>query len=87
MTLFFTKIKTSILSALKKAAQEAVIEAEKVFGSGQGELKKQAAISFVVNSLPLPGVLKSVAAALLGSLIDTAIETAVQMLKSNVIEQ
>lgn len=75
---FLQKIKTIITNA----AQEAVLEAEKSFQSGEGQAKKQAAIAFVVNALPLPTLLKPILGAVLGAFIDATIETAVKELKS-----
>ena len=79
MTRFFTQIK----EAIKKAALEAVFEAEKTFGSGAGAVKKQAAIAFVVNAIPAPALIKPIITAFLGKFIDTSIELAVKKLKEN----
>ena len=70
---FFENLKKEIV----KAAQEAVFEAERIFGGGNGSIKKQAAIQFVTNALPLPPVLKNILSLFLGAFIDAAIETAV----------
>lgn len=74
------------ISNLKKeiveAAQEAVFEAEKIFGGGNGSVKKQAAIQFVTNALPLPPFLKNIVALFLGAFIDAAIETAVNAINA-----
>lgn len=77
MTNFFEKIKTTI----KHAATEAVFEAEKAFGSGTGAMKKQAAIAFVVNAIPLPPIIKPIIVAVLSAFIDSSIELAVTALK------
>lgn len=74
------------ISNLKKeiveAAQEAVFEAEKIFGGGNGSVKKQAAIQFVTNALPLPPFLKNIVSLFLGAFIDAAIETAVNVINA-----
>lgn len=75
---FFSKIKEIIHAA----AKEAVLEAEKIFGSGTGALKKRAAIEFVTNALPFPPLVRPIVAAVLTTFIDKTIETAVQALKT-----
>ena len=74
-------------SALKKeiqeAAQAAVLEAEEIFGRGNGTAKKQAAIAFVVNALRVPPIVREILAFLLSAVIDAAIETAVKAANSN----
>ena len=79
---FFTCLKNEI----KKAAHEAVLEAEKIFGSGNGAIKKQAAIEFVTSALKLPPIIKTLVSIFLGAFIDATIETAVQSLKSEQID-
>ncbi len=69
-------------SALKKEIQDAalaaVLEAEEIFGRGNGTAKKQAAIAFVVNALRVPPVVREILAFLLSAIIDAAIESAVK---------
>ena len=74
---------SDLKQAIKTAAIEAVFEAEKTFGSGAGAVKKQAAIAFVVNSIPAPALLKPILTAFLGKFIDSSIEFAVKKLKEN----
>lgn len=75
---FLKNLKNEIL----KSAKEAVFEAERIFGNGNGTAKKQAAIAFVTNALKLPPILREIVAILLGAFIDASIETAVTLLKS-----
>ena len=78
------KFLSNLKQAVKNAAIEAVFEAEKTFGSGAGAVKKQAAIAFVVNSIPAPAIIKPILTAFLKKFIDTSIELAVKKLKSEV---
>lgn len=76
----FEKMKETIALA----AGEAVEMAEKAFKSGEGQLKKQAAIEFVVGKIkfpPLLSFLKPIVIKLLSSFIDECIESAVELLK------
>lgn len=76
----FEKIKETIV----QAAGEAVEMAEKAFTSGEGQLKKQAAIEFVVDKIKFPPIisfLKPVVVKLLSIFIDECIEHAVEILK------
>ena len=80
--MFFKKLKQKI----KKYAQNAVVDAEKIFGSGNGMAKKQAAIDFVISALRLPAALEGLLTFFLGAFIDAAIESAVELLKNEQAE-
>ena len=76
LTTFFKTLKNEIA----QNAYQAVIEAEKIFGRGNGTAKKKAAIEFILNALKIPPILKNFAYLALSTLIDVAIETAVNAL-------
>lgn len=74
----FQKIKTLIITLAKNAVYS--VEAE--LGSGSGSLKKQKAISYVIEHLPLPPFIKQIAAVFLSEFIDASIEIAVEYMNS-----
>lgn len=75
--------KKKIEKILLKIAYEAVCYAEMLIGSGKGQEKKQKAIEYVLDRLPLPlKVLKPLLSNWLDDLIDLIIEKAVKMLHS-----
>lgn len=76
--MFFKKLKEKI----KEYAQNAVIDAENIFGGGNGKAKKQAAINFVLKALRIPATLEGLFSLFLGAFIDAAIESAVAALNS-----
>lgn len=73
----FDKLKMNI----KELAKTAVITAEEVLGSGKGREKKEMAIKYVVEKLPVPALLKPVISVLLSSFIDEAVEFAVEYME------
>lgn len=79
---FLKTLKTKILNA----AQQAVFEAEAIFGSGNGAAKKRAAVEFVTKALTLPPFIEQLIAIFLGAFIDAAIETAVKSLPQKDID-
>lgn len=76
----FDKIKETI----KELAKTAVLKAEEALGSNKGQQKKEMAIKYVVDRLPVPSFLKTVISVLLSSFIDDAIELAVEYMKNEV---
>lgn len=74
----FMKIKEIILNLAKNA----VIVAESELGSGNGKIKKQMAIDYVVKNLPFSSIVKAIISALLSKFIDDAVEIAVEYLHS-----
>ena len=72
------KLKTEI----KELAKSAVIIAEKTLGSNTGKQKKQMAIEYVLNHIPLPIILKPLISMFLSSFIDDAIEFAVEYMEA-----
>ena len=66
---------------IKELAKIAVIEAENALGSDNGKQKKALAISYIINHLSVPTLLKSVISLLLSSFIDEAVEFAVEYMK------
>lgn len=74
----FKKLKTNI----KALANLGVSFVEENLQGESGELKKLAAVEFVVRTMPTPPVLKPVLRFLLGAFIDESIEYAVKKLKA-----
>ena len=70
----FINLKTKI----KKLAQIAVIQAEKTLGSNTGKQKKEMAINFIIERIPVPVILKPLVSLAFSSFIDEAIEFAVK---------
>lgn len=73
----FKNLKKTIM----EAAHTAVLEAETLFGSNNGKLKKEAAVAFVTSAIPAPAWLKPILSAVLHVLIDESVEAAVAILK------
>lgn len=66
---------------IKELAKSAVNNAEEILGSNKGKQKKEMAIKFVIEKLPVPIVLKPIISIMLSSFIDEAIEFAVTYMK------
>lgn len=66
---------------IKELAKTAVVIAEKSLGSKMGQQKKQMAIEYVLNHIPLPIFIKPLISLLLSSFIDDAIEFAVEYME------
>lgn len=66
---------------LKSSAFNAVSAAESALDTSSGQAKKEFAIAFLVNSLPIPALLKPFVSSCLSNAIDEAIESAVVALK------
>ena len=75
--------KKKIEKILLKIAYEAVCYAETLIGSGKGKEKKEKAIEYVLDRLPLSlKILKPLLRQWLNNIVDAAIEKAVDMLHS-----
>ncbi len=74
----FFKIKQTI----KDLAKNAVFIAEEKFGHGNGYEKKEMAINYIINKLPLAPVIKEIVSLFLSDFIDNAIEAAVLYMNS-----
>ena len=72
---------SNLKKAIKESAKQAVIVAEKTLGSNKGKQKKEMAVNYVINHLPLPAFLKKIATLFLSSFIDDAIELAVEYME------
>ena len=66
---------------IKELAKSAVINAEEILGSNKGKQKKEMAIKFVIEKLPVPIILKPIISVIFSSFIDEAIEFAVEYMK------
>lgn len=66
---------------IKELAKSAVNNAEEILGSNKGKQKKEMAIKFVIEKLPVPIVLKPIISIMFSSFIDEAIEVAVTYMK------
>ena len=77
----FDKLKETI----KELAKTAVVKAEKTLGSRTGQQKKDMAIKYIVNNIPVFAPLKPLISMLLSSFIDDAVEWAVKYMKSEVL--
>lgn len=66
---------------IKELAKSAVNNAEEILGSNKGKQKKEMAIKFVIEKLPVPIVLKPIISIMFSSFIDEAIELAVTYMK------
>ncbi len=73
----FKKLKLKI----KELAKTAVFYAEETLGSNKGKQKKEMAIKYVTDRLPVPAFLKPLISILLSSFIDEAIELAVEYME------
>lgn len=67
---------------IKELAKTAVYRAEELLGSSKGQEKKDMAVNYVADKLPLPALIKPLVILLLSSFIDEAIELAVEYMKS-----
>lgn len=74
----FIKFKKMIFNL----ARNAVIVAESELGSGNGALKKQNAIRYVAEHLPVSPFVRGIICSLLSRFIDDAIEIAVEYMNS-----
>ena len=74
----FDKLKETI----KELAKTAVFKGEEALGSKKGQEKKEMAIKYVIDKIPLPAFLKPVISIFLSSFIDDAVELAVEYMKS-----
>ena len=66
---------------IKELAKSAVNNAEEILGSNKGKQKKEMAIKFVIEKLPVPIVLKPIISIMFSSFFDEAIEFAVTYMK------
>jgi len=66
---------------IKELAKSAVVIAEKELGSNTGKQKKQMAIEYVLEHVPVPIFIKPFISLLLSSFIDDAIEFAVEYME------
>lgn len=79
----FTKLK----NAIKELAKQAVDLAEKKLTGEEGRKKKEMALEYVISNIPVCAPFKKIAAKILASFIDDAIELAVEYMKSFSSEQ
>ena len=77
----FNKLKETI----KELAKTAVVKAEEALGSRTGQQKKDMAIKYIVNNIPVFAPLKPLISMLLSSFIDDTVEFAVEYMKSEVL--
>ena len=77
----FNKLKETI----KELAKTAVVKAEEALGNQKGQQKKDMAIKYIVNNIPVFAPLKPLISMLLSSFIDDAVEWAVKYMKSEVL--
>ncbi len=77
----FDKLKETI----KELAKTAVVKAEKALGSQKGQEKKDMAIKYIVDHIPVFAPLKPLISMFLSSFIDDAVEFAVEYMKSEVL--
>lgn len=73
---------SNLKKKIKELAKKAVFTAEAELGSGKGQEKKALAISYVVNRLPFPPIIKTIVSVLLSSFIDDVIEISVDYMNS-----
>lgn len=66
---------------IKELAKTAVVLAEEKLGSNKGKEKKAMAIEFIVKSLPVPALFKPVISLLFSTVIDEAIEFALNYME------
>lgn len=77
----------TIKEIVKNLAQNAVLIAEKELGSGNGQAKKQIAVEYIIKNLPFPEPIKRIISFLLSKMIDELVESAVEWLHSQTINQ
>ncbi len=73
----FFKLKSEI----KNLAKSAVLNAEATLGSSNGKQKKEIAIKFIIEKLPIPIILKPLISIMFSKFIDETIEFAVEFMK------
>lgn len=73
----FLKLKSEI----KNLAKAAVLNAESILGSNNGKQKKEMAIKFVIEKLPIPNTLKPLISIIFSEFINETIEFAVEFMK------
>lgn len=66
---------------IKEQAKTAVLIAEKTLGSKKGKEKKEMAIKYITDHIPLPSIIKPLVILLLTSFIDDAVEFAVEYME------
>lgn len=71
----------NLKSKIKEIALTAVEIAEETLGSQKGKEKKEMAINYIVENIPVIAPFKKLIALLLSSFIDDAVEFAVQFMK------
>ncbi len=71
----------NLKSKIKEIALTAVQIAEETLGSQKGREKKEMAINYIVENIPVIAPFKKLIALLLSSFIDDAVEFAVQFMK------
>ncbi len=74
----FNNIKLKI----KELASIAVVKAEEALGSNKGQQKKEMAIKFIIDKIPIPSFFKPIISVFLSSFIDDAVELAVEYMKN-----
>ncbi|MBO6256672.1 hypothetical protein J6N69_01370 [bacterium] len=77
----------TIKTIIKNLARNAVLIAEKEFGSGNGQAKKQMAIEYIIKNLPFPEPIKRIISFLLSKMIDELVESAVEWLHNQTVNQ
>lgn len=75
----------NLKESIKELAKTAVIKAEEALGSNKGQQKKEMAIKYIVDKIPVPALFKPIISLLLSSFIDDAIELAVEYMKNEVL--
>lgn len=73
---------SNIKEIIKQLAKNAVVIAEKEFGSGKGEQKKKKAIQYILDNLPFCGIVREIISIFLSGFIDNAVEASVCYLHS-----
>ena len=71
----------NLKNKIRELAKKAVVHAERTLGDAAGQKKKEMAVKFIVEKIPVPDVLKSLIAVVFSSFIDEAIELAVEYMK------
>lgn len=75
----FSKFKETV----KELAYTAVVKAEEALGSKKGQEKKEMALNYIIQNIPIPAFIKPFIVKLLSGFIDDAIEFAVEYMKKN----
>ena len=76
-----------IKAIIKNLAKNAVMIAEEELGSGNGQAKKQIAIEYIINNLPFSEPIKRIISFLLSKMIDELVESAVEWLHNQTVNQ